>query len=101
VGKLAVVTGASSGIGEAYAARLAAGGWDLIVVARRQDRLEGLAARLRDRHANESNVFACDLADPEQRDELCAQLQNMPVEMLLNNAALAHYKPKLCPRRSP
>ena len=43
---LAVVTGASSGIGEAHAERLAADGWNLIVVARRQERLSELVARL-------------------------------------------------------
>jgi short-subunit dehydrogenase len=58
--KLALVTGASSGIGEAYAEHLARGGWNLIVVARRRERLKPLADRLhcreRDRVASDPRV---------------------------------------------
>ena len=58
--RVALVTGASSGIGEATARRLDADGWRTIVVARRGDRLEQLAAELSDAHP-----FAIDLTDDD------------------------------------
>jgi short-subunit dehydrogenase len=90
---LAVVTGASSGIGEAFAERLAAGGWDLIVVARRAERLGKLAARLNDAHAVTVRAIQADLADPGEVQRICDDMRAMPVDMMVNNAGLAHYKP--------
>lgn len=90
---LAVVTGASSGIGEAYAERLAADGWDLIVVARRQDRLSALASRLSDAHAATVRSIPADLASPEEVLRVCGEIGTAPVDMVVNNAGLAHYMP--------
>lgn len=86
----ALITGASSGIGRAFAHRLAGAGHDLVVVARRQDRLEELAASFPDVAVQ---VVAADLSTDEGVDgvaELCASL---PLTMLVNNAGVAHYKP--------
>jgi uncharacterized protein len=90
---VAVVTGASSGIGEAYAERLAADGWDLIVVARRAERLDKLAARLNDAHTVTVRAVQADLAEPAEVQRICDEIAAMPVEMLVNNAGLAHYMP--------
>ena len=90
---LALVTGASSGIGEAYAERLAGDGWDLVVVARRHDRLESLAHRLAAENDIRARAIAADLADEAQLKRLIAEMAEMEIGLLVNNAALAHYMP--------
>jgi hypothetical protein len=84
---LAVVTGASAGIGAAYARRLAAEGYDLVLVARRRERLEALAGELRSRHGVEAEALPADLtaeAELKAVEERIARAGNL--EFLLNNA---------------
>ena len=84
---LAVVTGASAGIGAAYARRLAAEGFDLVLVARRRDRLEALASELRSRHGVEVEVLPANLtkdAELKAVEDRIARAENL--EFLLNNA---------------
>lgn len=83
----ALVTGASSGIGEAYATLLAAKGYDLWLVARRGDRLERLGQKLSARSGIAARAAVCDLADREQVARLAAEIAAAPnLEVLVHNA---------------
>ena len=85
---LAVVTGASSGIGEAFAAVLAEAGHDLLLVARRADRLERLATDLGGRHGIAAHPFPLDLSDPGSAAKVAARVEELdrPAAVLVNNA---------------
>jgi short-subunit dehydrogenase len=84
----ALVTGASEGIGEAFARELAARGTDLVIVARRTERLEKLSAELESAHGVEVSVLAADLTDPAALAAVEARLEarERPVDLLVNNA---------------
>lgn len=87
-GKTALVTGASSGIGKAFAELLAEKGYGLVLTARRRDRLDELAAALRQRHGIETHTIAADLADPDASARIAAELQQhgLAIDVLVNNA---------------
>lgn len=84
--KTAIITGASSGIGAVYAQRLAAQGYDLLLVARRADRLADLGARLEAEFGISVQRWIGDLADPADLARLERRLEEEPVAVLVNNA---------------
>lgn len=84
----AVITGASSGIGAAFANRLAAEGHDLVLVARDGARLTELASGLSDAHQVSTQVIAADLATDEGCATLIRQLADLQVDVLINNAGI-------------
>jgi len=87
---IALVTGASSGIGAVYAERLASRGYDLLLVARRADRLAALAERIRAATGRQVEVLVADLADPAGLKQVDERLLADPgITLLVNNAGIS------------
>ncbi|MET0322257.1 MAG: SDR family NAD(P)-dependent oxidoreductase [Duganella sp.] len=91
---VAVITGASSGIGAVYADRFAARGYDLVLVARRADRLHTLANALAAKHGVQATPLVADLATTAGQDSVAGVLATNPaVSVLVNNAGVARLAP--------
>lgn len=80
-GRAALITGASSGIGAELARQLCDRGHDVVLVARRRDRLEKHAAELRERFGRRVEVVACDVSDPDARERLQAAIDELGLEV--------------------
>ena len=88
--RLALVTGASSGIGRAFARRLAAAGYAVVAVGRRRQRLDDLAAEF---PVGVIRPLVADLADDAGIEAVAAVCDREPLTRLVNNAGVAHYMP--------
>jgi uncharacterized protein len=86
--RTALITGASSGIGAAFADIFAANGFDLVITARREDRLRAVATRIEQRHRARVHVMAVDHALRETPEKLCAEMagRGLQIDALVNNA---------------
>ncbi|MCQ8896489.1 SDR family oxidoreductase [Limnobacter humi] len=89
--RTALITGASAGIGAAFARHLAAEGYSLLLVARRQDRLTEIADELTRKHGVRCTVLAADLSDPSAPSQIMeyAQAHGIAIDVLINNAGLS------------
>jgi uncharacterized protein len=94
-GPWALVVGASDGIGAAFAARLAASGLNVALVARRAELLAAVAARLRSTHGVETRTIALDASAPDAAPAILAAVDELDVGLLVCNAALAPVGPFL------
>ncbi|SHG95461.1 SDR family oxidoreductase [Massilia sp. CF038] len=92
--KIALITGASAGIGAVYADRLAQRGYDLVLVARSAERLQALAADLAVRHRVRAEALVADLATDAGQDRVEERLRSDPaIAVLVNNAGIARLAP--------
>lgn len=87
-GPWAIVTGASSGIGLAFAEHLAAAGLDLVLVARSTERLESLGKRLKAAHGTSYRVVTVDLSDPAAASVIGEASADLDVGLLISNAGM-------------
>jgi short-subunit dehydrogenase len=82
-----VITGASSGIGKAFAIQLASMGYNILLVARREERLAALKTELQQKYTCTCEILALDLSDPINIEILAEKIRNLPaLHFLINNA---------------
>jgi len=89
-GEWALVTGASAGIGLAFAQAFARQGLSCVLAARREDRLKALGSELSERHGVETRSVAVDLASAEGPDRLADAVADLPIGVLVNNAGFGY-----------
>ena len=85
-GSLALIAGASEGIGAAYAHHLAAAGINLVLVARRKEQLEQFAAELTTRYGIETICIQEDLADPDAAERITEHIKAYEINLFIYNA---------------
>lgn len=91
--KTAVVTGASSGIGAVYADRLAQRGYNLVLVARREDRLQSVAAAIKSKYSVQVDILCADLSTEDGLSTTEQLLKEKSFDLLVNNAGIARLAP--------
>ena len=86
--KLAVITGASSGLGKCFAKELANRGYTIVLIARRKKLLDNLAIKLKNQFGSEIHVYSSDLTSPVERKKLIQNLhtQFSSIDIFINNA---------------
>lgn len=97
VRRLAVITGASSGLGLEFARLAAAEGFETLIIARRRERLEALARELHEAHGRKAHVLELDLALPEAPERVVKEIEAIGLvpEVLVNNAGFGAFGPAL------
>jgi len=90
-GNWCLITGASSGIGLEFARAIAREGLNLILVARRRDRLESVAGELKERHGIDARVIVQDLSLPDAVEQVSRQVGSIEIDMLVLNAGFGYY----------
>lgn len=89
--KTALITGASGGIGRDFALKFAREGYNVVIVARSEDKLRALADEIESTYKVSAQVMAYDLTDPAAPGQIYEALAGTPVDVLVNNAGFATY----------
>ena len=89
---LALITGATSGIGAEFARRLAKDGYNLIITGRRETKIKALADELSDSYGSDVEVILVELSDSAQVDDLIENIKDRDIHLLVNNAGFGTTK---------